>query len=110
MAYDLDKAHEISDDGLFITDGFHLVGGASSPLVVYPTPAVAVLYVRDNGEVWKYPIGGPWTLVGGSSVKNFSYHKIIEDSSLEIPIEQHMITTHIELDGFLDLSGGLVFL
>lgn len=42
--------------------------------------------------------------------KNFSFHKVIEDSTLLIPENQHMITTSIELDGFLEFDGGVVFL
>jgi len=51
-----------------------------------------------------------WVAVGSSSsVRNFSYHKIETDLALELPINQSMITTGLELDGFLELSGGLVF-
>lgn len=42
--------------------------------------------------------------------RNFSYHKIITDFVLTISENQHMICTSLEIDGFLDLDGGLVFL
>lgn len=42
--------------------------------------------------------------------ENFSFHKVATDKSLSIPLNQHMICTSVEVDGFLDVEGGLVFL
>lgn len=42
--------------------------------------------------------------------KNFSFHLIEVNTILTIPINQHMITTSIELDGCLELNGSVVFL
>jgi hypothetical protein len=48
--------------------------------------------------------------IATSGADNFSYHKIDVDLTLSIAASQSMITTFLEIDGFLDLSGGLVFL
>jgi hypothetical protein len=42
--------------------------------------------------------------------ENFSFHKVAQDDSVLIPSNQHMICTSVEVDGFLDVEGGLVFL
>jgi hypothetical protein len=62
-----------------------------------------ILYTKTG------PADTAWVAVGSSGVRNFSYHKIETDLALELPINQSMITTGLELDGFLELSGGLVF-
>lgn len=104
MAFDVNKAHEISSDGLFIEDGFHLVGGALSPTVAYPSPTSPALYVQENGSLWKYPLGGPsWVLFKNGS---FSYHRIAE--SITIDSGQHMIAAgalEIESSGSLEILG-----
>ena len=46
----------------------------------------------------------------GSGAENFSFHKVAQDDSVLIPQNQHMICTSVEVDGFLDVEGGLVFL
>lgn len=46
----------------------------------------------------------------GAEADNFSYHKVEVDDSVLIPSNQHMICTSIEIDGYLDVDGGLVFL
>lgn len=46
----------------------------------------------------------------GSGAENFSYHKVELNDSVLIPLNQHMICTSVEVDGFLDVEGGLVFL
>lgn len=43
-------------------------------------------------------------------VENFSFHRVAADKSVIIPQNQHMICTSVEIDGFLDIEGGLVFL
>lgn len=52
----------------------------------------------------------PVFVAGASGPENFSYHKIIAGKTVKVEAEQHMITTSVEIDGFLDLEGGLVFL
>ncbi len=42
--------------------------------------------------------------------ENFSFHKIAVDKSVTISENQHMICTSVEVDGFLDIDGGVVFL
>jgi len=64
-----------------------------------------ILYTKTG------PADTVWVAVGStSSTRNFSYQKIETALALEIAVNQSMITTFLELDGFLDLSGGLVFL
>jgi hypothetical protein len=46
----------------------------------------------------------------GAGADNFSYHKIAVDDSVLVPSNQHMICTSVEIDGFLDIDGGVVFL
>lgn len=43
-------------------------------------------------------------------VDNFSYHKIEQDKTISIPVNQHMICTSLEVDGFLILDGSLITL
>ena len=43
-------------------------------------------------------------------VQQFSYHNILVDEVLSIPENQHMITTSLVVDGFVDLDGGIVIL
>jgi len=64
-----------------------------------------ILYTKTG------PTDVDWTAVGSTnSVKQFSYHRIITDESVDIPTNQSMITTTMELDGFLCVSGGFIFL
>lgn len=46
----------------------------------------------------------------GIGADNFSYHKIAVNDQVLIPSNQHMICTSVEIDGFLDVDGGVVFL
>lgn len=46
----------------------------------------------------------------GEATKNFSYHKIAMDESISIQSNQHMISTSLEVDGFLNVEGSVVFL
>lgn len=46
----------------------------------------------------------------GAGADNFSYHKIAVNDQVLIPSNQHMICTSVEIDGFLDVDGGVVFL
>jgi hypothetical protein len=48
------------------------------------------------------------SVVAGESA--YSYHKIDINVNVTIKNNQHMITTSLELDGFLDVTGGLVML
>lgn len=41
---------------------------------------------------------------------NFSYHLIKLDESVTIKDGQHMLCLNLEVDGFLDLEGSLVFI
>lgn len=86
MAYNVDKSHELSDDGLYIENGFHLVGGSLSPLVSYPSPTTPSFYFQANGSLWKFPLGGPWKAIKNGS---FSLHRISEEMTIEN--EQHLI-------------------
>lgn len=61
-----------------------------------------------DGKISEVPSGD--TLRGTSGSNNFSYHLVEVSATLNIPENQHMIATSLELDGFLDLDGGLVFL
>lgn len=47
-------------------------------------------------------------LAGGQD--NFSYHKININETVSIPSNQHMISTSLEIDGFLDIEGSVVLL
>lgn len=42
--------------------------------------------------------------------RNFSQHLVLADETLNIPVNQHMICTHLEVEGFLTADGGIVFL
>lgn len=48
--------------------------------------------------------------ITGGGAENFSFHKVAVDESITIPINQHMITTSLEVDGFLDVEGSIVLL
>lgn len=56
-----DKAHEVSDDGLVITDGPHIVGGPLDPRTAMPSPAGPTYYTQTTtGTVWRWVGSGPW--------------------------------------------------
>lgn len=63
----------------------------------YPTEYDLLQALNESG----FTSGGP---------DNFSYHKVDAGFSVTIPSNQHMICTSIEVDGFLDIGGGLVVL
>jgi hypothetical protein len=70
--------------------------------------AVQKPLILKDGKVQQ--LGSGDTLDGSGGIENFSFHKIIQDKSLLIESEQHMICTSLEVDGFLELDGSLVFL
>lgn len=80
--------------------------GIEAPVGSFGTDInTGILYTKTG------PADTTWVAVGSSTlVRNFSYHKIETDLALEIPADQSMITLNLELDGFLCVSGGLVFL
>ncbi len=45
-----------------------------------------------------------------NEIYNFSYHKIEEDKTVQIPLDQHMLCANLEVDGFLDIEGSLYFI
>jgi len=51
MAFNLNKAFEVSDDGLLLTSGAHIISGASSPYGAL-APTSATWYYQTNGFVW----------------------------------------------------------
>lgn len=61
-----------------------------------------------NGKISEIPSSD--TIRGSGGAENFSYHKIVENRTVKIEPNQHMITTSIEIEGFFDVEGGLVFL
>lgn len=70
--------------------------------------AIRKSLVLKDGKISELPSGD--TLEGSGGADNFSFHKVLTGVTLSIPTEQHMICTSLEIDGFLDLDGGLVFL
>jgi hypothetical protein len=108
MAYNFDRSFVVSDDGVAIESGVHFQSGSGVPV---HTVTNASIYFRTNGEIYTNDISG-WVLFAGSasSPENFSYHKIVENKTVRIESDQHMITTSVEIDGFLDVEGGIVFL
>lgn len=61
--------------------------------------------VLVSGKKTELPKGD--TLFGAL---NFSFHLIEADAEVEIEASQLMITTSLEVDGFLEISGCLVML
>ena len=66
-----------------------------------------------TGEIrYKDPIQSTYKKLNdiGGGAENFSFHKVAVDVSITIPTDQHMITTSLEVDGFLDVEGSIVLL
>lgn len=45
-----------------------------------------------------------------STAENFSFHKIASGQEVKILTNQHMITTSLEIEGFLEVEGCVVML
>ena len=68
-----------------------------------------------TGEIrYKDPVQATYKklndITGGGGADNFSFHKVAINESVIIPVNQHMITTSLEVDGFLDVEGSIVLL
>lgn len=67
-----------------------------------------------TGEIrYKDPVQSTYKKLNeitGGGADNFSYHKVAINESVIIPTNQHMITTSLEVDGFIDVEGSVVLL
>jgi hypothetical protein len=59
--YNLSKAFDIDSNGLSIEGGAGFLSGSASPTSI--TGSRAIVYVRNNGEIWFKPASGSWGLV-----------------------------------------------
>jgi hypothetical protein len=83
-----ENGFEVTDDGISIEGGPHIIGGAASPLSL--TPTSSTIYVQSNGEVWTHDGVGPWKKVGAD---NFSIKKILSGETKEVPQNHQMLLT-----------------
>ena len=51
MAFDLNRAYELSDDGLILTNGVHIISGSASPNGII-NPSVESRYYQSDGTIW----------------------------------------------------------
>lgn len=85
MAYDRDSGFEVTDDGIVLENGTHIISGVGNPSSIVPTNPT--IYFQSNGAIWTHQGFGIWIRVGSL---NFSFHKI--DQPVTIPNGQQMIT------------------
>lgn len=89
MAFDRDSGFEVTDDGISIEGGPHIIGGASSPISLSPTSST--IYVQTNGDIWTHDGVTVWKKVG--SEENFSIKKVLPGETKQVPQNQQMILT-----------------
>jgi hypothetical protein len=105
MTYNRDKAHEVSDDGLLISDGPHVIGGSTAPTVALPAPTGDTLYVETStGRLWTWKGTGPWKIE-----TNFSYLRLAAGESARIQAgEQLLFSGDLVVLGHLEVAGDLL--
>lgn len=68
-----------------------------------------ILFDAESGE-FQYKDAVQLTPLKLNDISNFSYHVVALGKNLNIKANQHMITTSLELEGSLELNGGIVLL
>lgn len=74
MSYNADRAHDISDDGLILENGVHIISGSESPQGIV-NPVRYTIYFRTNGDIWVHIGSGginAWTLSNLESLPSLS--------------------------------------
>lgn len=88
--FDASKAFEVSEDGIKIEGGPHIIGGSLSPIAQSLNPTSPSVYIQSNGDIFTHDgIGGPWQKISAGGAYNFSFYKINEE--VVIPDNQQMI-------------------
>lgn len=106
MAFNRDKAHEISDDGLLVTDGPHFVGDSDHPRVAFPAPSgLTYYYQTSTGTTWR------WVIDHWEPLEPHVPEKLDREWSVPAWAQAHAINP-IDAqndDAVFDIEGSLVF-
>lgn len=71
----------------------------------------SILIKAEAGVLgWQDLEQGTFKAFNSASGPNFSYHKILAGESVKIEQNQHMICLNMEIEGSLNIEGGLVFI
>lgn len=105
MAIDPSKAFEINDGVILSEGGPGLFSGSVTPTETAPPGS---MFFKNDGTFYQYA-GGSWVQqgVGSGSGGGFNYHHIPLDSVITIPLDQHMTSRNLSIEGFLVVEGGL---
>jgi len=87
LAFDRDKAFEVSEDGFLLENGVHIISGPDTPIALAINPTNPTVFLQTNGAIWYHTGAGSWARSGSL---NFSFHKI--NGVVVIPDGQQMVT------------------
>lgn len=106
MSFDFNKAYVVSDDGLILENGSHLISGSGVPVHSVTNPTV---YFRTNNTVYfNNGEGSGWVLQSGSTAENYQKYFVTSGDTYIIPEGiSSVVTGPLAIDGILELNGRL---
>lgn len=104
--FNKNRAYEISDDGLILENGVHIISGVDVPIHSVSAPTI---YFRNNREIYTNDgAGSGWILEGSGNI--YQKYFIASGETYTIPLTySSVVTGYFEIDntGIVDVEGRL---